>query len=161
MLKLQCFGRVMQRADPLEKNLMLERLKAKGSKGRQQVGGEPQGGEGSKEGQGLVTEHLRCAGHSKAGEVEEEGTLGPAPACARSEEDACLPAPAGGGAAARRGGLRVREGLRVAPRPGGVWGRRARARAARSGLSCRPTLCYPSGCPARTEWAHRTLALGA
>ena len=33
MLKRQCFGRVMQRADPLEKNLMLERLKAKGEGG--------------------------------------------------------------------------------------------------------------------------------
>lgn len=116
--------------------------------------GERAGWGGEQGGQGLVTEHLRCAGHSKAGEVEEEGTLGPGPACARSEEDTCLPAPAGGGAAAPRGGWRCE----WYPGREAVWGRRARARAARSGLSCRPTLCYPSGCPARTEWAHRTLA---
>ena len=37
MLKLQCFGHLIQRADSLEKILMLERLRAGGRRGQQRM----------------------------------------------------------------------------------------------------------------------------
>ena len=63
MLKLQYFDHLMQRANSLEKTLMLGRVEAKG--------------EGAAENE-MVREHHQCNGHESEqtlGDTEEQGTL--------------------------------------------------------------------------------------
>ena len=38
MLKLQCFGHLMQKADSLEKNLMLRKIEGRRRRGKQRMG---------------------------------------------------------------------------------------------------------------------------